>query len=1239
MSATAPNSKSYSILIDTDGKFGSSGPNADPDFRAGNPGFEIELVLATNFGVYIYDVNGPSATIVHSYPGHSNYQKSVALSTECGNPDYFYDFYVNFNHITAAFPSVTTSTPLRMVVIDNMAAQASSVVHTSSRSDLGGTDCHDDFDLCMVGIIDNYTPCPPGQYCPDRTACPIINGPIYTNNTTITGTSTEANGTSIKVLKNGILLGSTTVTSGVWTLNSVSGLITGDVITATAIASGKGESIGNCSSRTVLAGAVPCAFVPAPVITNVQAGKVVTISYSTSDNVITVYNADNNTIWAGVNNGLTSSSATSYDIGATNGINLPTNFYVVASNGACLSAKTFYCSSGLPSTTPIIHTPVIAGSTSISGTCGNLATSVVIIAFKGSTLIGTVSVTGTTWTISGLTLAINEQIFVTSKEGTRCMAGSSTVTVLCSPSVTPIVSEPVYSDDIVLKGTCETGATVVVYKNGTSIGNATVTGTTWSIPVSSLIANSTTFYAEATELNKCTAQSPAIAVRSIPVPAIVGTYCGATSVISGYIAATSGSVQLYNNSNVAIGSPVSVSPSGVWSVTGLSLSPGDHIYAKASWPNGSVSSPSATFLIGNITTNPVAITTNPIVELSSSISGTGVNGDVIKLYFEGFLTSYSATVNSSGIWQISGIPSYELFPGEEVYVTATSSGLCESSPSASKFVQCLPHADRSISASSTEVCVNSRGTVTVANSEAGIFYTPVLSDGTTVWGFTSVGTGSNLNLTTFDLTINPTVIKVRASKIPSNACDGSLSGSVSFTLNPLPVAPTAAANQTYCGTGSYTLADLTVTAPSGSVVDWYSLSVGGFLLPTSTSLVATTTYYAESRNSTTGCRSVNRTTVTVTSGTPSIPTASASQTFCNGATIADIVATLSSTGVIRWYSVAIGGSFLSSGLTLTDGLIYYAETYDGSCISSLPRREVTVTLVSDPLITVHPVSPTSVCIGGSLTALSVSASGGTPSLNYQWYSNTVNNNTTGTLISGATNSSYTPSTSIAGTTYYYCTVNATGGGCGTATSSTATVTILPLPVDPVSANVDRTNYCSDDTGTISLSLAGGSGATIQWFTSICAGTSVGVGNPLIIDSPTSTTTYFGRWENSCGSSNCASVTTIVIASPSTPTASNNGPVCAGSTLSLSTPTVSGATYSWTGPNSFSSGLQNPSITSTTTTASGTYSVTVTVNGCTSSVGMTTATVNAIPSTPTASNNGPVCAGSTLSLSTPTVSGA
>ncbi len=100
--------------------------------------------------------------------------------------------------------------------------------------------------------------------------------------------------------------------------------------------------------------------------------------------------------------------------------------------------------------------------------------------------------------------------------------------------------------------------------------------------------------------------------------------------------------------------------------------------------------------------------------------------------------------------------------------------------------------------------------------------------------------------------------------------------------------------------------------------------------------------------------------------------------------------------------------------------------------------------------------------------------------------------------------------------------------------------------------------------------------------------------------------------------------TPVCTPPATPTASNNGPIWAGATLNLTASTVSGATYSWTGPNGFTSASQNPSIINATTNASGTYSVTATVGGCTSSAGTTTVVVNLIPTptglTATASNS-------------------
>jgi hypothetical protein len=92
-----------------------------------------------------------------------------------------------------------------------------------------------------------------------------------------------------------------------------------------------------------------------------------------------------------------------------------------------------------------------------------------------------------------------------------------------------------------------------------------------------------------------------------------------------------------------------------------------------------------------------------------------------------------------------------------------------------------------------------------------------------------------------------------------------------------------------------------------------------------------------------------------------------------------------------------------------------------------------------------------------------------------------------------------------------------------------------------------------------------------------------------------------------------SATLAVVALPTTAaTASNTGPYCAGATIALSTPTVSGATYAWTGPNGFTSTQQSPTISSATAANAGTYSVTVTVAGCTSSPGTTSVTVDPTP---------------------------
>jgi PKD repeat protein len=107
----------------------------------------------------------------------------------------------------------------------------------------------------------------------------------------------------------------------------------------------------------------------------------------------------------------------------------------------------------------------------------------------------------------------------------------------------------------------------------------------------------------------------------------------------------------------------------------------------------------------------------------------------------------------------------------------------------------------------------------------------------------------------------------------------------------------------------------------------------------------------------------------------------------------------------------------------------------------------------------------------------------------------------------------------------------------------------------------------------------------------------------------------------------------------TVTSSSNGPVCEGNILSLSsnvTGTSSSSTYSWTGPNGFTSTEQNPTVSTNATAAmSGTYTVTVISNSCSASP----SSVNVQINKSTASSNGPVCQGATLSLSASTIAGA
>jgi len=105
------------------------------------------------------------------------------------------------------------------------------------------------------------------------------------------------------------------------------------------------------------------------------------------------------------------------------------------------------------------------------------------------------------------------------------------------------------------------------------------------------------------------------------------------------------------------------------------------------------------------------------------------------------------------------------------------------------------------------------------------------------------------------------------------------------------------------------------------------------------------------------------------------------------------------------------------------------------------------------------------------------------------------------------------------------------------------------------------------------------------------------------------------------------LTITYVAGTGTATATNSGPYCAGATIQLNA--TGTGTYSWTGPNGFTSTLQNPTIPNSTTANAGVYNLTVTATGCTATA-TTTIVINTVPTV----NAGPdqsICEGNQVTL--------
>ena len=239
--------------------------------------------------------------------------------------------------------------------------------------------------------------------------------------------------------------------------------------------------------------------------------------------------------------------------------------------------------------------------------------------------------------------------------------------------------------------------------------------------------------------------------------------------------------------------------------------------------------------------------------------------------------------------------------------------------------------------------------------------------------------------------------------------------------------------------------------------------------------------YSYTETKTGECESV-RTNVTITIITK--PT-SGSYDFCSGKTVLDLKQKVNpgNTGIIKVYK---------NGTEVNDGTALVSGTYEVSKFSSECETDKVSQIVNVFALTVINTHPSSneYCQGATIQALSVNAVGN--DLKYKWFENTINSNTGGTEISGATTSTYTPSNSL-GKKYYYVTIT---GTCGTETSNVAEINIKSTPSSPV---IGSQSYCSSANKTLGdlSSIAG-----LKWYDA-----SVG-GNVLVPTTKLQTGKYY-----------------------------------------------------------------------------------------------------------------------------------
>jgi hypothetical protein len=884
-------SKGYSILIDTNNTLTGTGIN---------PGFEFEVLLATNFDVRVYDYRtNPNGSLIFSGSVDQYSQKAIAGSTGGGDADYFYDFYAP---ISAFAGGITDSTPLCMTGVTVTSAKSGIF---GVASDLGGVDdnAYSGTPIADIwkSIITNTPVSTPTDikdtgFTPVTASAPKVNAPIYANSTSISGSSGEAQGSVITVYKNGLQIGTTTVGSnGYWSLNlGTVTLAINDAIKATVKPTDKSLS---AASNTVMVQAKTFCNVTPPVMTIISGNKGFT-GQTTEAGTINVY----------LDNSPNPPSLVASGTFTTN-VTWTLEF---AKSGQSISSGTYYSTFTPQNSVNCESLP--SNQICATGGTGNNSTSTA----------PTPTLTQGTLTQTNLTLT-----------GTATTANATIV---------------------IYKNGVEIG-------RATSSSTATNSSYAWTFVYNQPVNHGEEFYARTSITNPCTTTSAKsasyIATVVTSSPTIRGTYCGSTTVVNGTSTEAAGTVIKVLVDGIEVGQ-TTVNAYGTWTATITSRSSGI-ITATATAPNKTVSTSSSGVTITPLfSATSLAITGTEtatiIYEGSTSVKGTASvpNGSVITLYINGAPyvdkdgNKIYATV-ASNAFMFSSISPFELYAGAKLTVTAkaNTSAICESSPSALVTVACNPITPTSTATLvATIICPSTPAYINLSTTEAGVIYNIYKVDGTTYtqFGPSVLGTGRAVTLQSDPVTISGTKLQVQTIKVGAD-CQ-SVVGSP-LTVNLYPAVPkdftvTANPESSSCANIS-----TTITVVSAQTGYSYQLiinnstkdKIGAPIIPTANGNISfpevivskTTTYGVVITGTTSGCVAENTILKTITiSGSPDVNRAvTANKTIVCAGSAAGVTISVATENTYTYKifqqtspttAVQIGSSFTGNGNAIVTAL-------------------------------------------------------------------------------------------------------------------------------------------------------------------------------------------------------------------------------------------------------------------------------------------------------------------------------